>query len=282
MPVKQFECVLPIREFSSKKILVRSDHIAIEEPMEIRLIFGSRENRKMRSLTVTMRTPGQDLDLALGFLFTERVIRSVDDVESVEFTGVKETGEPHRNTVRVFLRPDLQVDFSTLERNFLANSSCGVCGKASIDALSNKGLRAVKTDLRLPHQIVFELPDSLRDIQPTFSTTGGIHAAGLADSTGAILAVREDIGRHNAVDKLIGCELQANKLPATNLILVVSGRASFELVQKAVVAGVALMVAIGAPSSLAIETAERFGMALAGFASRGRFNLYTDRHEIVQ
>ncbi|MEQ1905358.1 MAG: formate dehydrogenase accessory sulfurtransferase FdhD [Pirellulaceae bacterium] len=282
MSGKQFECVIPIREFSHKRTLNRDDHVAVEEPMEIRLIFGAAENRRLRSLSVTMRTPGQDLDLALGFLFSEGVIRSAQDVESVEFTGVTETGEPHRNTVKVFLRPDIQVDFSTLERNFLTNSSCGVCGKASIDALSNKGIRPVITDLRLPHQIIFGLPDSLQDIQPTFSATGGIHAAGLADATGTIFAVREDIGRHNAVDKLIGCELQANKLPATNSILVVSGRASFELVQKSIVAGISMMVAIGAPSSLAIQTAERFGMALAGFASQSRFNLYTDPQQILQ
>ena len=281
MSGKPFECVVPIREFSAKNTLNREDRVAVEEPMEIRLIFGAPENRKLRSLSVTMRTPGQDLDLALGFLFAEGVIRSAEDVDSVEFSGVTGTGESHRNTARVFLRPEISVDFSTLERNFLTNSSCGVCGKASIDALSNKGIRPVTTDLRLPHQIIFGLPNSLRAIQPTFSATGGIHAAGLADAKGTIFSVREDIGRHNAVDKLIGCELRAQKLPAINSILVVSGRASFELVQKSVVAGIAMMVAIGAPSNLAIQTAERYGMALAGFASGGRFNLYTDPQHIV-
>ncbi len=275
------EKIVNIVAFRDGERTVRDDCIALEEPMEIRLICGPTPKRAMRSLTVTMRTPGDDEDLAFGFLYSERIIADVGDIEGIEFTGVDLQGQSHRNTCRVFLKPDVSVDFAKLRRNFLSNSSCGVCGKSSIESLAQHGCPQVVPELRIDARVICELPDLLRRSQPAFSNTGGIHAAGFMDGTGHVHLVREDIGRHNAVDKLIGAALRDDRLPARSLAMVVSGRASFEIVQKAIVAGIPLMVAIGAPSSLAVEMARRYGMALVGFASSRRFNLYCDPHGVI-
>lgn len=270
-----------IKAYQHDSQVERTDVIAVEEPMEIRLVLGPVEKRTMRSLTVTMRTPGDDRDLAIGFLFSERIIRGLAEIESIEFSGVDENGTPHGNTCRISLDPSVEVDFAALQRNFLSNSSCGVCGKTSLESLAQHGCRTIVSELKIASRLIYELPDRLRKSQPAFSTTGGIHAAGLVDANGKFQYVREDIGRHNAVDKLIGAALKSGDIPATKFGIVVSGRASFEIVQKAIVAGIPLMVAIGAPSSLAVEMAEKYGLALIGFASSSRFNVYCDPQSVL-
>ncbi len=257
------------------------DAVATEEPMEIRIVFGPEEKRTMRSLSVTMRTPGNDEELAAGFLFTEGILTLPSQIKSTEFRGVDDAGTPTDNIVRVNLCPEIEIDFKRLQRNFFTTSSCGVCGKASLESLEVKGIQSMLPISRmLSSDVIYRLPEALRKSQPTFDQTGGIHAACFADTMGNVLQTREDVGRHNAVDKLIGVFFQRNELPASRLIMVVSGRASFEIVQKAIVAGVGIMVAVGAPSSLAVELAQRYGMTLIGFASKNRFNVYSEAERI--
>lgn len=266
-----------VEEHSRKNGAVRDDVVAVEEPMEIRLVFGPDEKRSMRSLSVTMRTPGQDADLAAGFLFTEGILEAPEQIASIEHRGVDGDGVPTNNIVRVNLRPDVEVDFQRIQRNFMTNSSCGVCGKASLESLDVKGIEPLPFGTpAFNADIVYLLPDALRMGQPTFAKTGGIHAAGFANNDGELLETREDIGRHNAVDKLIGSQFLKKSLPVSQAAIVVSGRASFEIVQKAIVAGVPIMIAVGAPSSLAVELAAKYQMTLIGFASSRRFNVYTD------
>lgn len=252
------------------------DSVATEEPMEIRMVFGPKAKRVMRPVSVTMRTPGNDGELATGFLFTEGILDTYDQIESVQVSGVDDVGTPTENIIRVELKPEVDIDLQQLQRNFISNSSCGVCGKASLESLEIKGVAPLDpVTPTLPANVLYQLPDFLRESQPTFDQTGGIHAACFANIRGEILVTREDIGRHNAVDKLIGVYFQRGLLPASDLIMVVSGRAGFEIVQKAIVAGVPAMVAVGAPSSLAVDLARKFNMTLIGFASNNRFNIYS-------
>ena len=225
------------------------DKVAVEEPLEIRLGFDADGERKTRSVSITMRTPGDDEELATGFLFGEKILQSWDDVAVVK---------PCRgdNTVRVELDDDVSVDLERLTRHFYTSSSCGVCGKASLDALHVQGCAPLAGELQIGRASLLELPNSLRDAQTTFEETGGLHAAAAFDSSGQLVVVREDVGRHNAVDKVIGALLSEGRIPAGDLGLVVSGRASFELVQKALVAGMPMLAAVGAPSSLAVELAQ--------------------------
>lgn len=252
------------------------DCVAVEEPLEIRVIFGSSSQRTMRSLSIVMRTPGHDRELAAGFLFTESIISSPDQIDSIQFRGVTESGEETGNIVRVDLRPEVKLDWSKLQRNFFTTSSCGVCGKASLEALSVQGLSPLTNETNsISPDVIRRLPAQLRGNQPTFAKTGGLHAAGLFDTSGQLLSVHEDVGRHNAVDKLIGQMFLAAATPLDRHILVLSGRASFEIMQKALVAQIQVVVAVGAPSSLAIELAEPYNMTLIGFASADRFNIYS-------
>jgi FdhD protein len=254
---------------------VRDDAVAVEEPMEIRVESGPDDQRHTRSVSVTMRTPGHDFELALGFLYGEGLIAAADAVRNVAFCGPPAPGKPHSNIVRVELEGDTPLDLVKLQRNFYSTSSCGICGKASLEALDFEGYPMLDRDApRVAEEVIHRLPDRLREAQAVFDLTGGLHAAGLFDATGALLACREDVGRHNAVDKLIGAQLLAGDLPLPTRIMVVSGRVSFEIMQKALAAGVPVIVAVGAPSSLAIEMAERFGMTLVGFARDRRFNVY--------
>jgi len=260
---------VPVTAFVAAAAESRSDSVAVEEPLEIVLGFGPPGNRTRRTIAVTMRTPtGHDGELAAGFLYTEGVIADRADLESLS------SGE-HPNVVRVELRPGVPEPAGT-ERHFLATSSCGVCGKTTLETLarrlgplpgSDRPVLAVAT--------VHRLPDTLREAQPTFDRTGGLHAAALFDFGGQLRSVREDVGRHNALDKLIGSELLAGRLPLAERLLLVSGRASFELTQKAVAAGIPVLAAVGAPSSLAVELADRFGLTLLGFVRDRRFNVYT-------
>jgi FdhD protein len=236
-----------------------ADWVAVEEPLEIRV--GGE------SLVITMRTPGHDADLACGFLFTEGLIAEPADV-----TGVSAEG----NVVSVGLRSEPGEQLGRLRRNFYTSSSCGICGKTSLEALRARARLEVRgEDLRVNPAALAGLPQALARCQPTFASTGGLHAAALFGADGEILDVREDVGRHNAVDKLIGAALRAGRLPFWNLGILVSGRASFEIVEKARMAGCPLVVAVGAPSSLAIDAAWESGITLVGFLRDGRFNVYT-------
>ena len=246
------------------------DVLAVEEPLEIRLETGAGQAPARRTISVTMRTPGHDAELAIGFLFAEGIVGDRGAIDNVAPCGGSE------NVIRVRLTGGAGADLRRLERNSYTTSSCGVCGKTSLDALSvspavmlPRGAPLVDADL------IHRLPDALRAAQDVFDRTGGLHASALFDITGRLLCLREDVGRHNALDKVIGAELLAGRLPARDRVLVVSGRASFELVQKAVMAGIPVLVAVGAPSSLAVELATRVGMTLVGFARGGRFNVYS-------
>jgi len=270
-----------VRRITREGAQQRDDRLAVEEPMEIRVGFGPESSRSARSLSITMRTPGHDFELAAGFLHTEGILERPGQVRDIDFCGPAAPGRSTSNIVRVDLAPGVELDMARMERHFYTTSSCGICGKASLDALHVKGLKPLDSPgPRLARAVIHDLPEALRSGQPVFESTGGLHAAALVDEAGSILDVREDVGRHNAVDKLIGRRFLDGGTPLTEYAMVVSGRASFEILQKAIVAGLPMIVAVGAPSSLAVEMAERFGMTLVGFTSPERFNLYTGHHRI--
>ncbi|MEO3776823.1 formate dehydrogenase accessory sulfurtransferase FdhD [Micromonospora sp. B11E3] len=256
----------------------RPDNLAVEEPLEIRVGPGGPGRR--RPLAVTMRTPGDDLDLAIGFLLTEGLIRSDADVHTAQLCAGAETPNTY-NVVDVVLTrgvPEPSVDPA---RNFYTTSSCGVCGKASIDAVRTRSPFAVAGDpLTVPATLLAELPDRLRAAQRAFDRTGGLHAAGLFTADGELVVLREDIGRHNAVDKLVGWAVRQRRLPLAGHLLLVSGRASFELTQKAWMAGIPLLAAVSAPSTLAADLADEAGMTLVGFLRGRTMNVYTAAHRV--
>ena len=272
----------PIRQFETNSKEDRDDLVAIEEPLEIRISFMRESKRVMQQVSITMRTPGNDTELAAGFLYTEGILTAPEQINEINVSGVDGQGNPTNNIVRVNVGDDVSLDPQRLRRNFISNSSCGVCGKSSLDSLEVKQITKLDpASPTVPASIIYGLPRSLRETQTVFEKTGGIHAAGIADIDGAMLEISEDIGRHNAVDKLIGGLFQKGELPASNKIIVVSGRASFEIVQKAIVAGIPMMVAVGAPSSLAVELATKYKMTLVGFTSNSRFNVYSVPDRLV-
>jgi FdhD protein len=253
----------------------RADRLATEEPMEIRA--GGPGQQPVR-VAVTMRTPGNDFELAAGFLFTEGLVGGRPDVRSVAYCDDLPEEEQRENVVTVRLtRP---FDPGSLSRNFFATSSCGVCGKASLEHV-RVACSPLPSGPVVPVDVLTALPDRMRAAQRTFDRTGGLHAAALFDAGGELLVLREDVGRHNAVDKVVGRSLLAGELPLAGRILMVSGRLSFEIVQKGAVAGIPLLAAVSAPSSLAVETARELGMTLVGFLRGDRFNVYTGPHRIV-
>jgi len=267
-------------EHGRSDVRVQQDTLATEEPLEIRLHVSGGESVP---ISITMRTPGNDFELAAGFLFTEGIIRRPDAIERMEYC-VGPFAEQQYNTISVRLRPGVQVDTDRLARHFYTTSSCGVCGKASLDSLRTQ--MPSWTDhsdvkLSVPPAAIVSLPDRLREAQSVFDRTGGLHASGLFTADGAVVGVREDVGRHNALDKLIGHALLAGQLPLRQHVLVVSGRASFELVQKAAMAAIPVMIAVGAPSSLAAQAADEFGITLVGFARGLTFNVYTRPERVV-
>ena len=271
-----------VHEVSRGDRAERADSLVVEEPMEIRIAHGPAHERTQRSVSVTMRTPGQDFELAIGFLFTEGLIQSAQDVSSVDFCGPPAPGRDQSNIVKVELNPRVEVDAVRLQRNFFSTSSCGICGKASLEALNFDGVPIpTPSHPAVTPGVIEALPDQLRATQQLFEHTGGLHAAGLFDAQGQLVEAREDVGRHNALDKLVGARLIKNALPARDQLLVVSGRSSFEIMQKTLMAGIPIVVAVGAPSSLAVDLAERFNMTLIGFARGHRFNIYAGAQRVT-
>jgi FdhD protein len=264
---------VPIQRIEDQSVSPVQDLLAIEEPLEIRI--GSK------TISLTMRTPGHDFELAAGFLFTEGILQSFQQIQKIRRS--ESNGNPRQagNSVTVELNPDVEVDFERLQRHFYTTSSCGVCGKASIEALETVGCPVLPRNSPLVDSaLIHLLPEVLRREQAVFERTGGLHAAALFDAKGNLVLLREDVGRHNAVDKLIGAEMLQGHTPLYDKLLLVSGRASFELAQKALMAGIPILAAVGAPSSLAVETAQRFNMTLLGFVRDRRFNIYSGASRI--
>ncbi len=257
---------------TESQLNIRTDTIAVEEPLEIRLGFIEKEKRRHKAISITMRTPGNDFELAVGFLFTEGILQSKDQIISIKHCGKFPNNQ---NTVRVELSDKTAIDIGKLQRNFYTTSSCGVCGKTSLESLATGATAIQLIDFpKVKASIINELNAKVRNSQAVFDTTGGLHAATLFDISGELIDIKEDVGRHNAVDKLIGSQFLKGNIPLDNKILFLSGRASFELLQKAVMAKIPIVCAVGAPSSLAVEAAKEFGVTLLGFVRDGRFNIY--------
>ena len=257
----------------------RQDVVAVEEPLEIRIRFADGNGWQTRSVSVTMRTPGDDFELAAGFLFAEGLVSDRRDIQDISYCSGDEQQE--YNLLEVRLTPSASFDVGLLNRNFYMTSSCGVCGKASLEAIEVQGCAPIADGaMSVRADVLTGLPDALRVAQPVFEKTGGIHASALFDVEGRLLALREDVGRHNALDKLIGREFLAGRLPLADRIVLVSGRTSFELLQKATMAGVPVVAAVGAPSSLAVELARRFNVTLVGFTRAAGFNVYAGRARV--
>lgn len=254
--------------------IVEPDVLAVEEPLEIRLACDVEGRRVHTPLSITMRTPGNDRELAVGFLFTEGILAAREQLAGCHACGLA-------NVVRIDLQPGVSVDFTRLERHFYTSSSCGVCGKTSLEAVRIcTRYRALDGQPIVDARVIHGLPAVLRSAQGVFDRTGGLHASALFDAGGQLLCVREDVGRHNALDKLIGAQFLAGRTPLSEGVLLVSGRASFELVQKAVVAGIPILAAVGAPSSLAVRLAREHRMTLLGFVRHDRFNIYTGEERL--
>jgi FdhD protein len=269
---------VPVQKVEGDSSSPFQDLLAVEEPLEIRL--GDK------SISITMRTPGNDFDLAAGFLFSEGILQDAAQIREIRWSHLA-NGNPRQlgNSVTVELNPGVEVDLDRLERHFYTTSSCGVCGKASIEAVQHQiqiqGCPVLPRNLPLVESSVIHLlPEALRRAQPVFERTGGLHAAALFSPAGELQLLREDVGRHNAVDKLIGAEMLASHTPLADRLIFVSSRASFELVQKALMAGIPILAAVGAPSSLAVETAQRFNLTLLGFVRDSRFNIYSGASRI--
>jgi len=256
------------------------DLVATEEPLEIRLYWDEGDKQTWQSIAITMRTPGDDFPLAAGFLYSEGIIQRREDIARISYCT--DPGEPQAyNIVNVDLRPGITFDIHRLDRHFYTTSSCGVCGKATLEALEIRGCPALPAGPVVNREVICALPETLRDAQPIFQRTGGLHAAALFDPQGGLLGLHEDVGRHNALDKLIGQQLLEGRMPLPPCLLLVSGRASFEIMQKALMAGIPFVAAVGAPSSLAVELAGSFGMTLLGFVRSDGFNIYAGAERVV-
>lgn len=256
----------------------RIDMLATEEPMEIRLRSGNRT----RPVTVTMRTPGADFELAAGLLFAEGIVTRREQLNRIEYCVECEGSAAQQyNIVTAVTSPGTSADFFIPGRALGMTSACGLCGKERIDEIERRGIARVRSDVTVSHEIITSLPDRLREAQGLFDSTGGLHAAGLFDTSGNLRCLREDIGRHNAVDKVIGWAFLENRLPLSDAILMISGRGGFEIVQKAVAAGIPIVCAVSAPSSLAVDLARRFDQTLIGFLRGSHFNIYSAAKRIA-
>jgi FdhD protein len=262
-----------VSEWDDGKLSRKDDYLAAEEPLEIRI--GDDP------LSVTMRTPGHDIELAAGFLFTEGLVTGRDAIQSLD-AEPDDGSANHGNVIVAQLAPEATPDFEKLRRHFFASSSCGICGKASIDAVRSRTLRAPNPEFRLDAETLVKLPELLRASQKTFGRTGGLHAAALFNARGEMLVLREDIGRHNAVDKVIGWAVLKNRLPLSEAVLLVSGRGGFEIVQKAIAAGIPVLASVSAPSGLAVRLARELGLTLVGFLRGRRFVIYSGAERIAE
>ena len=269
-------------KFKSNNLDSFDDHISIEEPLEIIIKYKDKEIWVEKTISVTMRTPGDDEDLVRGFLFNEKVVEKIDYIEKIETSG--QTSEQYglKNKITVTINNSDNIDIDKIKRNFLTNSSCGVCGKSSLDALEIiKKDKILKSNPKISKEVLMNSPNMLRQNQSEFSKTGGIHASGLFTSKGDIVAIKEDVGRHNALDKLIGYALKENLLDNNNQFLACSGRLNFDLVQKALMANIGILIGVGAPTSLAVDMANKFDITLVGFVKEDCFNIYSNKERII-
>ena len=271
--------VLKYKSNNAKNI---DDLISIEEPLEITIKFKNKEIWNENIISITMRTPGNDKDLVRGFLFNERIIEKIEYIDKIESVGENVGQYSLKNKIVATINNSENVDIDKIKRNFLTNSSCGVCGKTSLDSLEViKKDKILKSLPKISHEIIVKSPITLRENQSEFSKTGGIHASGLFSDNGDVVAIKEDVGRHNALDKLIGYALQIKLLNPSNQFLTCSGRLNFELVQKALMSNIGVLIGVGAPTSLAIDLANKFDMTLVGFVKQDSFNIYSNKERII-
>ena len=271
-----------VLKYSSNKFENIDDLISIEEPLEISLKYKETDKWINQSLSITMRTPGDDEDLVRGFLYNEQIITNISDIDSIESYGDKVGQYNIQNKILATLNNSKNINISKIKRDFLTNSSCGVCGKSSLDALEIiKKNKTHSSEPKIKKEVIVKSPDTLREGQSEFSKTGGIHASGLFTSNGELVAVREDVGRHNALDKLIGCALKNNQIDPKTQFITCSGRLNFELVQKVLMTDIGIMIGVGAPTSLAIDLANKFDITLVGFVKRDSFNIYTNNKKVI-
>ena len=271
-----------IVKFRENKFENVDDFISIEEPLEISIRYKEHDKWIKNSLSITMRTPGHDEDLVRGFLFNEQIIQGLNDIETIESFGEKVGQYNIQNKILVTLNNSKNVNISKIRRDFLTNSSCGVCGKSSLDALEIlKKEKTSKLNPKLSKEVLINSPSMLRENQSEFAKTGGIHASGLFSSNGNLISLREDVGRHNALDKLIGNSLISKNLQPNDQFITCSGRLNFELVQKVLMTNIGLMIGVGAPTSLAIDLANKFDMTLVGFVKEDSFNIYTNKQKVI-
>ena len=271
-----------VYKFKSNKLNDIDDHISIEEPLEIIIKYKEKEIWVEKTISVTMRTPGDDEDLVRGFLFNEKVVEKVDYINKIETSGKPTEQYGLKNKIIVTINNSENIDIDKIKRNFLTNSSCGVCGKSSLDTLEIiKKDKIIKSNPKISKEVLMNSPNVLRRNQSEFSKTGGIHASGLFTSKGDIVAIKEDVGRHNALDKLIGYALKENLLDNNNQFLACSGRLNFDLVQKALMANIGILIGVGAPTSLAVDMANKFDITLVGFVKEDCFNIYSNKERII-
>ena len=270
-----------VLKFNSMKFESIDDLISIEEPLEISLKYKDEDNWITQNLSITMRTPGDDENLVRGFLFNEQIVQDIKDIDSIESYGKKVGQYNIQNKILATLNNSQNVNISKIKRDFLTNSSCGVCGKSSLDALEIiKKDKTNSVEPQISKEVIIESPNILKNNQSEFSKTGGIHASGLFDSNGQLIDLKEDVGRHNALDKLVGSILIKEKLDPKNQFITCSGRLNFELVQKVLMTNIGIMIGVGAPTSLAIDLANKFDMTLIGFVKRDSFNIYTNNKKV--
>ena len=270
-----------VLKYSSNNFKDVDDLVSIEEPLEISLKYKEKDNWIEQTLSITMRTPGNDQDLVRGFLFNEQIVKSLNDIDNIESYGDKVGQYKIQNKILATLNNSENVNISKIKRDFLTNSSCGVCGKSSLDALEIiKTTKTNASEPKISKDVIIQSPDILREGQSEFSKTGGIHASGLFNSDGKLIALREDVGRHNALDKLIGCVLEKNQFDPKDQFITCSGRLNFELVQKVLMTDIGIMIGVGAPTSLAIDLANKFDITLIGFVKRDSFNIYTNNKKV--
>ena len=271
-----------VLKFSSEIFRDTEDLISVEEPLEISLKYKLENKWNKQNLSITMRTPGHDQDLVRGFLFNEQIITSLNDIKAIESYGDKVGQYNIQNKILATLTNAENINITKIKRDFLTNSSCGVCGKSSLDALEIiKKDKTHSSEPKITKEIIIQSPDTLREAQSEFSKTGGIHASGLFDSNGRLIELREDVGRHNALDKLVGCALKNNQLDPKTQFITCSGRLNFELVQKVLMTDIGIMIGVGAPTSLAIDLANKFDITLIGFVKRDSFNIYTNNKKVI-